>query len=310
LDLSGHVRLEVAVSSTHHEKMAKVYDKEILPTWSARFGRLLMKNLPFPADGMVLDVMCGTGYPAVEFMRANPSSQARIIAIDSAGPLLDEARKKAVDFFGKRLFFRSENPEKSLSFAAEVFETTYSNLGLMTYGRPQHNLIEMSRVTRSQGMVGVTLPLAGSWLEFFDIYREILVKRDKYDLLRRLDEYEQQHFPSIETASEWMHKAGLRNIQTETERFELLFKSGREFFYSSVVEFGPLPEWKRVVENPSEVNEIFAEINDAIDTHFKGLVFSVTIEAGCLIGQKLAWDEVVEDEGLLEEDDIEIIEEE
>lgn len=290
--------------------MAKVYDKEILPTWSARFGRLLMKNLPFPADGMVLDVMCGTGYPAVEFMRANPSSQARIIAIDSAGPLLDEARKKAVDFFGKRLFFRSENPEKSLSFAAEVFETTYSNLGLMTYGRPQHNLIEMSRVTRSQGMVGVTLPLAGSWLEFFDIYREILVKRDKYDLLRRLDEYEQQHFPSIETASEWMHKAGLRNIQTETERFELLFKSGREFFYSSVVEFGPLPEWKRVVENPSEVNEIFAEINDAIDTHFKGLVFSVTIEAGCLIGQKLAWDEVVEDEGLLEEDDIEIIEEE
>ena len=296
------------MSNTYHEKMAKVYDKEILPTWSSRFGKLLLKNLPFPADGMVLDVMCGTGYPAVEFMRAHPESQARIIAIDSAGPLLDEARKKAVDFFGKRLFFRSENPEKSLSFAAEVFQVTYSNLGLMIYGKPQHNLIEMSRVTRSQGMVGVTLPLAGSWLEFFDIYREILVKRDLYELLKRLDEYVDKQFPKIETVTEWMQKAGLRNIQTETERFELLFKSGREFFYSSLVEFGPLPDWKRVVENPNEVNDIFAEINDAIDTHFKGLVFSVTIEAGCFTGQKLAWDEVFDDDPL-EEDDIEIIEE-
>lgn len=297
------------MSSTQLEKMAKVYDRDIVPAWSSRFGKILMRNVTFPSEGMVLDVLCGTGYPAVDFMRANPESRARIIAIDNVGPLLDEARKKAVDFFGKRLFFRNENPTKGLSFADEVYDLTYSNVGVMNYGKPARNLIELSRVTRSQGTVAVTLPLAGTWLEFFDIYREILTKRDKYDLLKRLDDYEASQFPSAEAVIEWMTKAGLRNIRSDTERFELLFKTGREFFYSSIVEYGPLPDWKRVVENPAEVNEVFAEINDAIDTHFRGLVFSVTIEAGCFIGQKLAWDEVVEDDGVLEEDDIEIIEE-
>ncbi|MBU1243839.1 class I SAM-dependent methyltransferase [Myxococcota bacterium] len=294
--------------STQLEKMAKVYDKEIMPTWSAKFGKLLMRNVTFPTEGMVLDVLCGTGYPAVDFMRSNPDSRARIIAIDNVGPLLDEARKKAVDFFGKRLFFRNENPAKGLSFADEVYDLSYSNVGLMNYGKPWRNLIELSRVTRSSGTVAVTLPLSGSWMEFFDIYREILTKRDKYDLLKRLDDYEAAHYPTADAVIEWMNKAGLRNIKAETERFELLFKTGREFFYSSVVEYGPLPDWKRVIENPAEVNEVFAEINDAIDTHFRGLVFSVTIEAGCFTGQKLAWDQVVEDEGVLEEDDIEIIE--
>ncbi len=296
-------------NSMQYEKMAKVYDREIVPTWSSRFGKLLLRNITYPQEGMVLDVMCGTGYPAVDLMRGSPDSRARLIAIDNAGPLLDEARKKATDFFGKRLFFRNENPAKGLSFADEVYDLTYSNLGLMEYGKPARNLLELSRVTRSSGTVAVTLPLSGSWLEFLDIFREILTKRDMYDLIKRLDDYEAQQFPSPEDVISWMSKAGIRNIRSDTERFELLFKTGREFFYSSVVEYGPLPEWKRIVENPSEVNEIFAEINDAIDTHFKGLVFSVTIEAGCFTGQKLAWDQVVDEEEILEEDDIEIIEE-
>src|SRR5438477_6464707 len=89
------------------DRLARIYDQEILPIWSQRFGRMMLRDLTPPPRAMVLDVACGTGYPSLEVLR-KLDEHGRVIAIDPSSPLLDVARRKAGVLSGKRIFFRTE----------------------------------------------------------------------------------------------------------------------------------------------------------------------------------------------------------
>jgi ubiquinone/menaquinone biosynthesis C-methylase UbiE len=270
--------------SHRYEKMARVYDDEILPLWSQRFGRMLLRNVVLPKKAMVLDVGCGTGYPSFEIMKVM-DDQGRIIALDPLGPLLDIARKKAGDLAGKRIFFRSESPSAKLAFADEVYDLVISNLGILLFDDPPRALKEFVRVTKPLGHVIVTLPLAGTYGEFFDIYREVLTKHDKEDVLKHLETYIAT-IPSVDEVSSWLTKAGLTDTEVEVEQFSLLFKSSREFFFAPVIEYGPLSTWKDLAGKGQEMQETFWHIKEAIDAYFGDRAFEITVKAGCLRGTK------------------------
>ena len=143
------------------DKLAKLYDAEILPIWSQRFGKLLLRDLALPPKAMVLDVGCGTGYPSLEILR-KLDDQGRIIAIDSSSPMLDEARAKAGALSGKRIFFRSENALPRLSFTDDVYDLVVCNAGLQEFEDPEAVIRDFSRVSKPNGRVVVTMP-PGSW---------------------------------------------------------------------------------------------------------------------------------------------------
>jgi ubiquinone/menaquinone biosynthesis C-methylase UbiE len=266
------------------DKLAQVYDEEILPLWSTRFGRMLLRHVEAPAKAMVLDVGCGTGYPALEVLR-KLDDQSRIIAIDCASEMLNLARKKAADLAGRRIFFRTETVKQRLSFTADVYDLVISNDALWELDDPAATVADFARVSKPGGLVVFTLPLRGSWGEFYDIYREVLTKHDHHDILQKLAE-EERRYPEPEEAVGWLKNAGMTDVTIETEQFELLFRSSREFFFAPVVEFGPLPSWKEVAGKGEVMQEIFWHIKEAIDAYFGDRAFSVTITAGCLAGRK------------------------
>lgn len=268
------------------DKMARVYDDEILPIWSQRFGRMLLRGLEVPQKAMVLDVGCGTGYPSLELLK-RMDDQSRIIAIDPVGALLDVARRKAGDLAGKRIFFRSEAPLAKLAFADEVYDLVISNLGLMLLDSPRRALQEFCRVCKVGGRVVVTLPVAGTYGEFYDIYREVLTKNDQHDVLDRLEQHI-ANTPEPETIASWFEQAGLEQVDVEIEEFSLLFKSSREFFFAPVIEFGPLSAWKEVAGKGQVMQEIFWHIKEAIDAYFGDRAFEITVKAGCFHGVRPA----------------------
>lgn len=275
-----------AGTRTHkHEKMARIYDAEILPIWAQRFGRMMLRGLEFPAKAMVLDVACGTGYPAVEVLR-RLDEQSRLVAIDSSSAMLDVARKKAGELGGKRIFFRTESAAPRLSFANDVYDAVLCNLGLTELPSPRKSIKDFARVTKPGGKVICTIPLAGTWAEFFDIYREVLVKHDKHETLARLDRY-MSAFPKAEELEEWFVDAGLSETSVEVEEFALLFRSSREFFFAPVIEYGPLAMWKEIAGRGQELQDIFWHIKQAIDAYFGDRAFEVTVKAGCLRGTKV-----------------------
>jgi len=268
------------------EKLARIYDDEIAPVWGARFGKMLLRNLAVPQKGQVLDISCGTGYPTVEILR-RMSEGSRLIAIDASSAMLDVARRKVADLgpLGKKgVFFRTESAVPKLSFADEVYDLVVCNLGLDEMPSLEVALRDFARVTKLGGEVRCTLPLAGSFQEFHDIYREVLIKHDKHEALERLDRHIAR-YPTPDHVERYMEAADLSG-GLEYEEFSLLFKSSREFFFAPVIEYGPLAEWKEIAGEGQEMQDVFWYIKEAIDAYFDGRPFQVTVKAGCLIGKK------------------------
>lgn len=280
------------------EKLARIYDDEIAPVWGTRFGKMLLRNLAVPERGQVLDISCGTGYPTTEILR-RMSDGSRLIAIDASSAMLDVARRKIADLgpLGKKgVFFRTESPVPKLSFADDVYDLVVCNLGLTEMPSLEVALRDFARVAKHGGEVRCTLPLAGTFQEFHDLYREVLIKHDRHEALDRLDRYIAR-YPTSEQVDKCMRGANLDG-DIEVEEFTLLFKSSREFFFAPVIEYGPLAEWKEIAGNGQEMQDVFWYIKEAIDAYFDGRPFQVTVMAGCLIGKKVE----ARDEGEIELD--------
>jgi len=269
------------------EKLARIYDEEIAPVWGTRFGKMLLRNLAVPAKGQVLDISCGTGWPTIEILR-RMSEGSRLIAIDASSAMLDVARRKVADLgpLGKKgVFFRTESAVPKLSFADDVYDLVVCNLGLDEMPSLEVALRDFARVTKRGGEVRCTLALGGTFQEFHDLYREVLIKHDKHEALDRLEKHANR-YPSVDYLERCMRSANLEG-QVEIEEFTLLFKSSREFFFAPVIEYGPLAEWKEIAGNGQEMQDVFWYIKESIDAYFDGRPFQVTVKAGCIIGKKL-----------------------
>jgi len=268
------------------EKLARIYDDEIAPVWGTRFGKMLLRNLSVPEKGQVLDISCGTGYPTIEILR-RMSDGSRLIAIDASSAMLDVARRKVADLgpLGKKgVFFRTESAVPKLSFADDVYDLVVCNLGLSEMPSLEIAIRDFARVCKRGGEVRCTLPLTGTFQEFHDLYREVLIKHDKHEALDRLDRHVAR-YPSVDHVERCMKTASL-SPDIEIEEFSLLFKSSREFFFAPVIEYGPLTEWKEIAGGGQEMQDVFWYIKEAIDAYFDGRPFQVTVKAGCLIGKK------------------------
>jgi ubiquinone/menaquinone biosynthesis C-methylase UbiE len=279
------------------EKLARIYDDEIGPVWGSRFGKMILRNLKVPERGQVLEISCGTGWPTVEILR-RMGDGSRLIAIDASSAMLDVARKKvqALGPLGKKgVFFRTESPVPKLSFADDVYDLVVCNLGLDEMPSVDGALADFARVCKMGGEVRCTVPLAGTFQEFFDIYREVLVKHDKHEAIDRLDAH-LARYPDVDQLQQSMRDASLAG-HVEVEEFALLFKSSREFFFAPVIEYGPLQAWKDIAGGGQELQDVFWYIKEAIDAYFAGRAFQVTVKAGCLIGQKVDPAELEEVEG-------------
>jgi ubiquinone/menaquinone biosynthesis C-methylase UbiE len=270
--------------SHKEDKLAKIYDAEIMPIWSRRFGKLLLRDLVLPPKAMVLDVACGTGWASLEILR-RMDNEGRIIAIDPSSPMLDEARNKAGKLSGKRIFFRSESATPRLAFTDDVYDLVVCNVGLSELDEPDQVVRDFARVTKPGGRVVVTLPLAGTFSEFYDLFREVLIKMDRQPALDRLEAHLTK-LPPLEQVEAWFEDAGLVDVKAEYDTFTLLFKSSREFFFAPLIEYGPLAEWKAIAGKGQEMQDAFWHTKAAIDAYFGGRSFAVTVHAGCVRGRK------------------------
>lgn len=269
-------------------RLARIYDSEILPLWTRRFGRMLLRCVQLPARGTALDVLCGTGDLSLSLLRrSGPAEGLRVIAIDPSAPMLDVARQKAGTAFGRRIFFRSDPAEPRLPFDSDVYDLVVCNLGLHEVGEPRRLLQEMVCVAKPGAQVLCTLPLRGTFFEFHDLFDRTLRAQGLTEGQERLSAY-LSTMPSAVEAKSWLVEAGLSEARVECGHFTLLFAGGREFFFAPVIEYGPLSAWKEVCGAP--LQEVFHLLKEEIDHQCQGaalpLPFAATVRAGCLLGRK------------------------
>jgi ubiquinone/menaquinone biosynthesis C-methylase UbiE len=270
---------------TQQDRLARAQDEEVYPLFGQKLADLLTAGLELAPRGHVLQVGCGLGDTTALLLR-KMDSESRLIVVEATPALVERARASIdAEASGKGLFFRAHALGDKLPFAENGFDLVLANVSLPELPSPAAQLAELVRVTKPGGELRLATPVAGTWRELLDVYSDILVRLRKEKIARALAAY-RSTFPEPEALASQLEAAGLSQVSIETVHWDLMFRTGREFFYSPVIELGPLPRWKALAGKGPEMQDTFLAIKEAIDTYYGGSAFSVSVYAGMFSGRK------------------------
>jgi ubiquinone/menaquinone biosynthesis C-methylase UbiE len=264
------------------ERLARVYDAEVGPVFGQRFADMILGALDASPAARVVEVGCATGALTSELAH-RLDARARLTAIDEA-PFVALARARLAGEPSGRVSFLV-GPAAPLELPDASADLALSNLAAADCADPTRAVAELARVLAPGGQAILTAPLRGSWAEFLDIYRDVLLENGKPDNVAALDHYVAS-MPDGATVASWLEAAGLVDVDVTTARWEILFKSAREFFFAPLVELGPLSRWKRIAGRGEGMQDLFFFTKEAIDTYFHGRVLPITIVGAVARGRK------------------------
>ncbi len=273
-------------ATPRQQKTAAVYDSEIWPLVPQRAADMILRALPQRPATTAFEAGCATGQLTLA-VADRLDDASRILAMDFSPAMIDLAEAaKSRRGAGDKVSFRAADPMPSFPVDDNTCDLALSNLALDEMPSPKAALADMGRCLKPGGRAIITLPLRGCWAEFLDLYGDVLTEQGKRDALAALATY-RQAIPTAEILAGWLESAGLVDIKVEVTRWELLFKTAREFFFAPIVELGPLSTWKQIAGgHGDQMQDVFFFVKEAIETYFSGTVFPVTMVIACLSGTK------------------------
>jgi ubiquinone/menaquinone biosynthesis C-methylase UbiE len=264
------------------ERLSRAYDAEIGPVFGQRFAEMILAALEPRSAARVVEVGCATGGLTVELARRF-DARSHLTAVDEE-PFVTLARSKlAGEPIGRVSFEIGAAAPLPLPDASA--DVAVSNLAAADFPEPARAVRELSRVLAPGGQAIVSASLRGSWAEFLDLYRDVLLENGTPESVAELDRHVAET-PDGATVASWLEVAGLVDVEVATARWEILFKSAREFFFAPLVELGPLSRWKRIAGRGEDMQDAFYFAKEAIDTYFHGRTFAVTIVGAAARGRK------------------------
>jgi SAM-dependent methyltransferase len=276
------------VTPTEKEvRLARLYDTEILPAYAAHFAALLARAIEVRPAARVIELGCATGAFTLEVARRF-DLDSHLTAFDASPAFIAEARARIEAEAGPHaqvaLGAHADVPA-SIPLADRSAELVISNLSVATAEDPRAAVKEAARLLAPGGQLALSAPLRGTWSEFLDLFRDVLRENGRLDSLGAVDRYVAA-LPDSQTVVRWLAEAGLKQIEVTTARWEILFRSAREFFFAPLIELGPLADWKRLSGRGDQMQDVFFFTKEAIDTYFKDRVFAVTIVGAAVTGRK------------------------
>ena len=273
-------------ATPRQQKFAAAYDADIWPLVPERGADLILRHLPRIAAATVLDIGSATGRLALA-VGERLDQKGRVVGIDPSPALIDRANAaKALSPAGGKVSFQCADLLPPWPGGNGAYDLIVSNLALADVPDQGAALSDGARILKPGGRLVATIPLRGSWAEFLDLYADVLTEQGKPDGLTALAAYKRS-LPDVDVVTRWLESAGLTQIAIDVNRWELLFKSAREFFFAPIVELGPLPIWKQIAGGRGdEMQDVFFFVKEAIETYFSGAPFPVSMVVACLQGVK------------------------
>ena len=272
-----------AAASVREQKLARVIDREVAPIWHDRFARMLMRDLPNRTGTFVLDIHSGPGHTTADLLQRLDDS-SRVVALGRDPWLMQIAKTHVKPEWKRRVYFKAGDIDDVTEMADATYDLTVANLVLGEHVVDwKAALAELRRVTKPGGHVLATVPLFGTWDEVEDLFEELLRDEGMTGEVATLQKLRRRR-PKPSNIVKGLEELGLRDSDwvLEHERFELLFRSGREFLFAPVIEHGPLRLWKAILGRAEQPQALFYRFKETIDTYYAGKVLAVGVMAGLI----------------------------
>ena len=268
-------------------RLAEIYDDEIWPAYAARFAALAARALEIRPGLRAVEVGCATGH-LTRTLAERLGTAGHLTALDGSPAFIAKARARieadGAELSPVALLARPGIP-RVLPLDDRAAERVISNLTIAAAADPAAAVAEAARVLAPGGQLVVTAPLRGTWSEFFDLFRDVLREGRKHVSLGALDRHIAA-LPDGPAVAAWLTRAGLTRVSIAVERWEILFKSAREFFFAPLIELGPLAAWKELSGRGDEMQDVFFFTKEAIDVYFKGRPFAISVVGAVVNGWK------------------------
>ncbi|HEY7346894.1 MAG TPA: class I SAM-dependent methyltransferase [Ktedonobacterales bacterium] len=239
---------------------AELYERAIVPLWSAPFGRMLLsafQGCPRQPGWQVVDVGCGTGYPTLEVAKLlEPDGD--VAGVDVWGAGIEHAQARARELRLNNVAFLVADVA-SCDLPECSFDTAICNLGLTSFAQPDAALKGIARLLQPNGTLILTTSLRGTMQEFFETYRAVLNDLGLLDLgwdVERLIYLQ----PTLERVEALLDMAGFTVDQTLSDHFALEFPDGGAFLRSPLVGMRFLHRWRNVIGDLSLRRVVFNEV--------------------------------------------------
>jgi ubiquinone/menaquinone biosynthesis C-methylase UbiE len=253
------------------------------PIWSAPFGLMILENFRIQPDMTVLDVGFGTGFPLLELAQRLGKS-ATIYGIDPWKTGHERTRLK-MDLFKIKNVFLVEGDASSMQFEDETFDLIISNLGINNFENPRKVFRECFRVAKPNAQIVLTTNPKGHMKEFYVVFEETLKELS----LNKLEEnflIHLNHRLTPKIIHSFLEEVGFQIIKSQRSSFTMRFLDGDAFFYHSLIRYGFLEDWKKLI--PAEhLHHVFVKLEAKVNNiaRKKG-EFSLTIPVVYIEGKK------------------------
>lgn len=264
-------------------KLAKLYEQEVLPEWDERFAPFVLEAFPesFPPRCTLLELGCLTGRLTTEIVGRTPPT-ARLIAVEDIRDLMEQARRKIPEQDRRRVFFKKEPPGR-LSFADATFDGVVSAC-IPPGERLEPVLAEVCRLLVHDGFALLGTPLAGSFQEVLDVYREVLEKEDLVAVQEDLDAF-CRRLPDRLEAGRMLSRAGLVEGRIHLRQEAVRYPDGLALVGSPLVRAHCLDGCLALVRDRGWREGVLAGMIRALDTYFPEGI-EVTVVMGRLEATK------------------------
>jgi arsenite methyltransferase len=229
--------------------------------WASRFGAALLDRLALGRGLRVLDVGCGTGFPAIEIAgRLGPGS--RVVGVDVWREAVARARRKAAAYGVANVRFVTADGAR-LPFRAATFDRVTSNLGVNNFADPEAVLRECARVARPGAQLVLATNVRGHFRELYRELRPLVAALGDAGAPARLRANE-AHRGSERSIRAILERTGWRVRRAAIDRFAMRFAGGDALLRHPLVRIGFLDGW-RAAAGPKRGREIFAKLEARLD---------------------------------------------
>ncbi len=243
-----------------HGKLISFADE--LPLWSAPFGMSILNTIKMAKNLKVLDIGSGLGFPSIEIaQRLGESSY--VYGIDPWNDANERANLKIKKYGLKNIKIIDGFAER-LPFENSFFDLIISNNGINNVENIQKTFCECWRVSKPGAQFVFTMNLDDSMIEFYQILKDELEKREMHSAVRKMKEHIYHKRKPLKEMNDLVASNGFNVKEIKQDIFYLRFVDAASMFSHSFIKYWFLPLWKEIV-GAQNLEEIFNSIENRLN---------------------------------------------